>query len=555
MTVTDNDNTKRGSTRRNTKGGATADTEATADAQKADANLEADGPADTTADGTRDGDTDGVVTTDDVSVTVNDDGDIVAVADEPIDWAREPHMSPVDALMWRGDSDRRLRGTISMLEIYDRLPDWDRFMAAHEWGSRMAPRFRQRVVDSPFGTGTPSWAIDPEFDLHYHVRRIKLAGDGSMRELLELCEQLAMTALDPLRPPWEGTLIEGLPGGKAAYFLKAHHALTDGLGAIVGLAQLHSTSRDPIPNKPQPPNPEPKNVSALDVLERQIGEELQRLPHRADTVFKGVRSLLNPRRALSEVLRYGRSVPRVAGLVSPPGSPLLAERSVSWRFSAFEVPLADLKATAKATRASINDVYLAGLIGGFRLYHEKMHSHVDTIPVAIPISVRRPEDPAGGNRIAVGRLAGPVGIEDPFERVLTIREQVRAARTEPAVDLFNTLGSVLAWLPGEVIAQFSGTTAQNDLQASNVPGIPWDTYVAGAKVERMFPFGPLPGCAVMATMISHNGIGCIGINHDAVSITEPELFADCLVEGFNEVLALVEEDGSDAVAGTLTRVG
>ncbi|AZG47516.1 wax ester/triacylglycerol synthase domain-containing protein [Gordonia insulae] len=475
-------------------------------------------------------------------------------ADQPLDWANEPHMSPVDALMWRGDTDRRLRGTISMLEIYDCVPDWDRLIAAHEWGSRMAPRFRQRVVDSPFGTGTPSWAVDPDFDLHYHVRRIRLAGDGSYRELLSMCEQLAMTALDPARPPWEGTLIEGLPDGKAAYFLKAHHALTDGLGAILGLAQLHSTSRDPIPGKPQPPNPDPVNISALDVLGRQFGEELQRLPHRVDTAFRGVLALTRPRRALSEALRYGRSVPRVAGLVTAPGSPLLAERSVSWRFTAFEVPFEDLKAAGKAARASVNDVYLAGLIGGFRFYHDKLGQPVEAIPVAIPISVRRPEDPAGGNRIAVGRMAGPVGIADPFERVLTIREQVRAARTEPAVDIFNTLGSVLAWLPGQVLAQFSGATTMNDLQASNVPGIPWDTYVAGAKVERMFPFGPLPGCAVMATMITHNGIACLGVNQDGASITDVDLFSDCLVEGFNEVLALGAETRADAMSGSLRRV-
>ncbi|NED60184.1 hypothetical protein G3I15_04500, partial [Streptomyces sp. SID10244] len=43
-------------------------------------------------------------------------------SDQPLDWANEPHMSPVDALMWRGDTDRRLRGTISMLEIYDCVP-------------------------------------------------------------------------------------------------------------------------------------------------------------------------------------------------------------------------------------------------------------------------------------------------------------------------------------------------------------------------------------------------------------------------------------------------
>ncbi len=346
-----------------------------------------------------------------------------------------------------------------------------------------------------------------------------------------------------------GTLIEGLPDGRAAYFLKAHHALTDGLGAIIGLAQLHSPTREHNPKKPQPPpSPDPVNITPLDLLQRQIAEEVRRVPHRIDTTFRGVRALANPRQALSTALRYGRSVPRVAGLVSPPGSPLLAHRSLSWRFSAFEVPFPDLKAAATAARSSVNDVYLAGLIGGFRLYHEKMGSPVDTMPVAIPISVRRPEDPAGGNRIAVGRLAGPVGIADPFERVLTIREQVRQARHEPAVDIFNTLGSVMAWLPGTVLMRFSGTTSQNDLQASNVPGIPWDTYVAGgAKVERMFPFGPLPGCAMMATMITHNGTACLGINSDGAAVTDQELFADCLVAGFGEVLALAADN--DAVPG------
>lgn len=461
-------------------------------------------------------------------------------SDRPLEWGTEPHMSPVDALMWRGDADRRLRGTISMLEIYDCVPDWDRLMAAHEWGSRMAPRFRQRVIDSPLGTGTPSWAVDPEFDLHYHVRRIALVGEGSMRELLSTCEQLAMTALDPARPPWEGYLIEGLTAGRCAYFLKAHHALTDGLGAILALAQLHSTTREPSPGKAQPPTPQPGQVSALEVLRRQVGEEVARIPHRAGLVLRGVRALGDPKKAVSSVLRYGRSVPRVAGLVSPPGSPLLAGRSLSWRFAAFEAPFTELRDVSRLVRASVNDVYLAGLIGGFRIYHEKLGADVDAIPVAIPISVRRPEDPAGGNRIAVGRMAGPMGITDPFERVLTVREQVRAARTEPAVDIFNTLGSVLAWMPAGLLGQFSGATSQNDLQASNVPGISWDTYVAGAKVERMFPFGPLPGCAVMATMITHNGTACLGLNFDAAAITEPELFAESMVAGFDEVLALID---------------
>lgn len=466
------------------------------------------------------------------------------MADQPLDWANEPVMSAVDAVMWRGDADRRLRGTISMLELWDRLPDWERLVAAHEWGSRMAPRFRQRVVDSPFGTGTPTWAVDPDFDLRYHLRRVKVGGDGSYAALLDTCAQLAMTPLDPARPPWEGYLFEGLPDGRAAYFLKAHHAMTDGMGAIIGLAQLHSTSRDPIPGKPQPPLPEPEHVTGLDVVRRQVAEEARRLPGRVDLATRAARSLVHPRDAVRRSLRFGRSVPRVAGLVGPSGSPLLARRSVSWVFSAYDVTFADLRTAAKAARASVNDAYLAGLIGGFRIYHEKLGHPIQTMPVAIPISVRSPGDPAGGNRIAVGRLAGPVGIEDPFERVLTIREQVRQARHEPAVDLFNTLGPTLAWLPAGVLSKFGGTTAMNDLQASNVPGIPFDVYVAGAKVERMYPFGPLPGCAVMATMITHGATACLGINHDAAAITEPDLFAESLVAGFSEVLSLAPGTGT-----------
>ena len=41
--------------------------------------------------------------------------------DEPLHWADAPQMSPVDAVMWRGDADRRLRSTICMLEIYDKI--------------------------------------------------------------------------------------------------------------------------------------------------------------------------------------------------------------------------------------------------------------------------------------------------------------------------------------------------------------------------------------------------------------------------------------------------
>jgi len=93
---------------------------------------------------------------------------------------------------------------------------------------------------------------------------------------------------------------------------------------------------------------------------------------------------------------------------------------------------------------------------------------------------------------------------------------------------------VLARLPGSVIAQLAGPmTKGNDLQASNVPGIRGELYLAGARIERMYPYAPLPGCAAMTRWSSLRRPRLrSGVNFDAASFTEPELFVQCLLDGF-----------------------
>jgi len=87
------------------------------------------------------------------------------------------------------------------------------------------------------------------------------------------------------------------------------------------------------------------------------------------------------------------------------------------------------------------------------------------------------------------------------------------------------------------------TTAGNDLQASNVPGLEEDLYLAGALIERIYPFAPLPGCAAMISLHSYRGICSVGANLDAAAIVDPGLFARCLSHGFAEVLALAPAAG------------
>ena len=59
-----------------------------------------------------------------------------------------------------------------------------------------------------------------------------VSAPGGRRQLLDLLALLEPRPFDPERPPWDATLIEGLEDGRAALYLRAHHALTDGPGGL-----------------------------------------------------------------------------------------------------------------------------------------------------------------------------------------------------------------------------------------------------------------------------------------------------------------------------------
>jgi len=203
------------------------------------------------------------------------------------------------------------------------------------------------------------------------------------------------------------------------------------------------------------------------------------------------------------------------------------------------VALAELKAAGKAAGGSVNDAFIAALLGAYRRYHAALDTPVDAIPMTIPISLRTPDDPQGGNRITAARFTAPVSTADPAARIAQVRAVVLAARGEPALDAVGLVSPLMARLPGSLTARLAGPlTKGNDLQASNIPGIRRDAYLAGARIERMYLFGPLPGCAAMITLVSHGKTACVAANLDGAAFTEPALFQRCLLDGFAEVLAL-----------------
>src|SRR5690606_39156121 len=120
--------------------------------------------------------------------------------------------------------------------------------------------------------------------------------------------------------------------------------------------------------------------------------------------------------------------------------------------------------------------------GGVRRYHAALGVPIETLPIAIPVDLRADDDPAGGNRFAGARLAAPVGVVDPAERMRAIRALVVDAAHEPAIEALGLAAPVLSRLPAALLDAITAGLAGVDVQASNLPGYPEAPYLAGARV-------------------------------------------------------------------------
>lgn len=81
-------------------------------------------------------------------------------------------MNAFETLMWKSETASMLRSTCVAIDVLESVPDWDAFVATHQHAIRLVPRLRQRVVDAPLGLALPRWTEDPNFDLHFHLRRM-----------------------------------------------------------------------------------------------------------------------------------------------------------------------------------------------------------------------------------------------------------------------------------------------------------------------------------------------------------------------------------------------
>ena len=456
-------------------------------------------------------------------------------------WGGGQDLSAWEALMWRTGGDHRTRSTGVIVELLDQEPDWERLVAAHDRFTQQVPRLRERVVEPALPVVPPAWSPDPHFDLDYHLQRVRLPGDGSMAELHALAAQFAARPLDPERPPWEALLVLGVTGGQAAYLFKPHHSLSDGIGLLQLLDLAHGHGREPGPADDRP-MPKPRRKETPEgLLVNRLAAKVVSAPAGAvrEAISAAGRFAGDPVGTTTDAVKFAMSLRRVLTPPDAPHSPALTGSGSGYRLDTFDVAFDELKAAGKAAGGSVNDAFIAALLGGVRRYHEKLSLTVDFIPIAIPVSLRTDSDPMGANKFAGARFVAPVGEPDPKTRIAAIHDFVAEARMEPALGFLDLIAPVLSRLPGIVLTRIAGgMTGLSDLQASNLGAIGRPLYLAGARVTRVYPMGPRPGIPAMVAMLTYDGTCCIAVNYDPDAIAEAETFSACLREGFDEVTAL-----------------
>ena len=461
----------------------------------------------------------------------------------PLDLPRR--MAPTDALFWYAESALPIfRPIIGGLYILDWPPDHRAIQAGCEAAMALVGRLRQRVVETPLQLGLPEWVEDTHFDLAYHLRYLSAPPPGTTRDLLELVAAIFATPLDRERPLWEAYVIEGLAGQRAAYFLKMHHSLVDGVGAISLLNVLTQRTREQsiLNVDGRRRRPAPRQLGGLDALRRLAADNA-----RASARLLGsaaalpLQLLTRPRQVLEQI---GGIVRGLGGVIADAGSgivhdPLARSTSgLSRRLDIMEVPLARLCEIKKACGVTINDVVLAALTGALREYHRERKVKVDHLNCMVPMNLRgRDEHNTLGNRVGMFNIVLPLGEKRSKRRLERIVAQTKKAKGDGRTTLYPFLVQALTMLPGAAFRWLARQSIERvNVACTNIPGVRERRYLAGAEVLAIYPFASVvQGTPLVIALLSYGDMMEIGIDTDPEAIPDPHRIVELFTAALDEL--------------------
>jgi diacylglycerol O-acyltransferase / wax synthase len=415
------------------------------------------------------------------------------------------------------------------------------------FGLRLFDAYRHSLAVKPFnhklkwlGKNVAEWeTVEP--DMQNHVRHIAVPAPGSMQQFYETVSFLNTGLLDRAHPLWECYIIDGIENGRIAVMLKLHHALIDGEG---GVRMIRSFLSDSPRNKTlagpwmalesgDKPRRSRPSVSQIERLQSML-RGLTKLPGDvigvgSDVVNLGVQSLkLKPRTA---------SLPFTAPYTLFNNTAKSAARA----YANIELPLADIKAVAKATDTSVNDVVMTIIDDALHHYLGEHQAPTDRPLVALmPMSLRDESGGGVGNQVSVELVAMGAPEASLGERLKQINRATKNAKNKGcgmqttsrqayALLLFGslTMSDTLPWF---------GKVPSANLVISNMKGPTGQLYLAGARAVAFhgLPILP-PGAGLNITFASVNTDICLGIGAAPEAVHEPFRLAQLIEQALHQL--------------------
>jgi WS/DGAT/MGAT family acyltransferase len=409
----------------------------------------------------------------------------------------------------------------------------DSVRAVFEPRLHLAAPLRQRLVEVPLGLGRPYWVDDPHFDIEFHLRELALPAPGTREQLGEQVARIHARQLDRNRPLWEAYVISGLEGGKAAFYSKIHHAAIDGVSGAEILETIMDLTVEPRAVEPEDRPFVPRRMpSTVDLVRRGMQQlvvnpvellttvpktlrYVDRLPGAAN--FPGTRMVSESAALVGRVLGERRRPEADTRELKAPRTPLNGTITAHRRFSFGSLPLSDVKTVKNHFEMTVNDVVMALTASALRRWLLD-HDALPEVPLvgAVPVSIRT-EDQAGshGNQVSVMLAELPTHLADPEERMRFMRESMldakRAFDAVPASllqDLSALIPTALSGLAARALFKLATVPGVIfNLFVSNVPGPQLPLYIAGAKVEGIYPVSAVTDITggLNITLFSYDG--------------------------------------------------
>jgi diacylglycerol O-acyltransferase len=392
------------------------------------------------------------------------------------------------------------------------------------------------AVQSPFNQklawplrrlGLPHWVTDHDLDTHYHVRHSALPKPGRYREMFSLVSRLHSTRLHRDRPLWEAHIIEGVEDDRFALYVKTHHSMIDGVGAMRVLRSCLSTDpneRDmPAPwNTPRPRGQSAPSPDVTGAMAATTG-------------------------ALKGVLQFASAVRRrdEHGMIAPFQTPLTilnGRVTGSRRLVAQSWSLPRIQKLAKALNATVNDIFLAMSGGALRRYLIDQDALPEQPLTAMtPVSFRPADADVEGNSFSVVFATLATEIGDPLDRLHAIQNSMGEAKrllkgmNAAEIPIFTSIVALPVLLPH--LLRLSGRTRPTcNVTVSNVPGPREKLYWNGAPLEGMYPLSIVThGQALNITVTSVADSLDVGIVACRRSVPSAQRLIDHLEEALVEL--------------------